>query len=1140
MPGETPQLHLTFFDFGDHLDDPLNVQKEVNRFMLLDTQMFAMASIFGDGVVNGWTVNDSGTGLSITIDAGIGLLNGISSETAFPTTLSNLPPNSTISIYAVNTTTTAADNSITFTASINTLDNALLLATVTTGGTAISNIDNTVKTQVGFKQVVQDTIATHRHGGTCPGSVAGSFVQAPKIDLTQEVQGQLPNSRMSDIDASKIVGGRISTSVIPTLDHSLLTNIGTLTHPQLDSTVQSIQNNNVQLFGEVTSINLLKMICRMKYTDMDFDQYFENELAIIPGISPHNYIDWDNSNAHIDTFYNCISGLPQLPFDVAGGHSNLTASGNFQILSASWTTDADFKQAVALTNLIISNGVKLAVDTINDLILETFDDGTVGGTVANYKPTLTETNTTQVIYDSNNPAQGPLAAKFESINNRSMSFVKSYPVAQDWSAFDTIDVFVKSSGSSHSSVTMAVFDINNNQLATFPLLSDNEDTTLNNAITNGYAKKEFTIAGFDRSKIGSISIFTDQINSVDEKFFIDTIYLKSTHFLLPQGSMRLRYSTSAAVVFSSIDYDTTVANGTSVSFRVRVGSSLNDLASATFSSILSAGQTFDLSGSYIEIDISFLADNTKTKTAILNSLTLTMLSPASDSGFAINSAAQWQLGTLKNVNISTAGVATMQNTNIGNIYFSNDSQISELNPSLIPVVGVAAQNMPITPAQAQTALTPGSVHTVVSVPATAVTTTSTATTTTIVRADTRGLYQPKSVYRLLTGNYLIADTGNDRILEMKEDGTFVRGYISHNVDYASSLYALTANYNPRLGVLFITFSKTTDIQNFTLSDITIHIGSNVSLTLDSSLDSVRTLKGEIVIPSTNSGLLDRTLSVLLSTAKQDLLNAATDIITVEIIADINNTAKSHSTGIECFVGDYTYFGTYGITRPIYANVSRDDGNDIRIIVANAAVQSGVITPPVTTSVIEFSENVGEILAGTSTPIGLTFAYSGIQFSDIMLGAVYVYERINNTGQTVRQMLVAGVQAIASASTLTSSSSSTLTSTVTSSASPAPDDMTIMEGYQGIVQLVDMSSKLVSFQYISPDGMFPSDVYIDENDNVVVAESTFTAQSGRIITLDPSGLGDGQVPPIIRLIEGGLFTKIWDIRELNGGHIYAST
>jgi hypothetical protein len=312
------------------------------------------------------------------------------------------------------------------------------------------------------------------------------------------------------------------------------------------------------------------------------------------------------------------------------------------------------------------------------------------------------------------------------------------------------------------------------------------------------------------------------------------------------------------------------------------------------------------------------------------------------------------------------------------------------------------------------------------------------------------------------------------------------------------------------------------------------------LTLDSSLDSVRTLKGEIVIPSTNSGLLDRTLSVLLSTAKQDLLNAATDIITVEIIADINNTAKSHSTGIECFVGDYTYFGTYGITRPIYANVSRDDGNDIRIIVANAAVQSGVITPPVTTSVIEFSENVGEILAGTSTPIGLTFAYSGIQFSDIMLGAVYVYERINNTGQTVRQMLVAGVQAIASASTLTSSSSSTLTSTVTSSASPAPDDMTIMEGYQGIVQLVDMSSKLVSFQYISPDGMFPSDVYIDENDNVVVAESTFTAQSGRIITLDPSGLGDGQVPPIIRLIEGGLFTKIWDIRELNGGHIYAST
>jgi hypothetical protein len=43
-----------------------------------------------------------------------------------------------------------------------------------------------------------------------------------------------------------------------------------------------------------------------------------------------------------------------------------------------------------------------------------------------------------------------------------------------------------------------------------------------------------------------------------------------------------------------------------------------------------------------------------------------------------------------------------------------------------------------------------------------------------------------------------------------------------------------------------------------------------------------------------------------------------------------------------------------------------------------------------------------------------------------------------------------------------------------------------------------------------------------------------------VTLNPAGIGDGKTPPIIRLIEGGMFTKIWDVRGLSEDHLFVST
>jgi hypothetical protein len=194
MSAATEKFGLAFFDYGDTLDEPLNIQKEVDRFTVIDTQMYAMVSVFGNGVISGWEVAES-TGLSMSISPGIGIINGIAGESSFSEILSDLLPNNTVYIYVKQTSTSALNGTVSFyvgpTANVS---SDLLLASVTTGGINITSIDNTIRTSAGYQSVVSNAIATHRHNG----------LTASKIDLTQEVQGQLANSRMSDIDASKI------------------------------------------------------------------------------------------------------------------------------------------------------------------------------------------------------------------------------------------------------------------------------------------------------------------------------------------------------------------------------------------------------------------------------------------------------------------------------------------------------------------------------------------------------------------------------------------------------------------------------------------------------------------------------------------------------------------------------------------------------------------------------------------------------------------------------------------------------------------------------------------------------------------------------------------------------------------------
>ena len=265
--GQTRYYNLAYFDFGDRLNSSINVKKEIDRFVVIDKQLYGMYNIFGNGVIDGFNVSDAGfqgeDGISVNISQGTGIINFIAAQNEVPGTVNGLPPNSVVEIYAEIVGSTYLDRGVVFSYSELPVPGAIKIALVSTGADNIVFIDNSVRDLIGFEEIIQEAIDAHKHRGT-----------PSKIDLVEEVRNQLPGSRLEGIDASKVVSGRFDVDRIPLVDHNDLEHNGMLTHAALDSFVRTFSQNNKELLGEINSVNLLKMIIFHKYKDVNVDEYF--------------------------------------------------------------------------------------------------------------------------------------------------------------------------------------------------------------------------------------------------------------------------------------------------------------------------------------------------------------------------------------------------------------------------------------------------------------------------------------------------------------------------------------------------------------------------------------------------------------------------------------------------------------------------------------------------------------------------------------------------------------------------------------------------------------------------------------------------------------------------------------------------
>jgi hypothetical protein len=1067
--GQTRYYDLAFFDFGDRLDEGINVQKEINRFVVIDKQIYGMYKIFGNGVIEGFTVSDGGfqetNGIAVTISQGLGVINYWAAQTEIPGNVYNLPPNTVVDIYATISGTTHIDRAVNFIYSTTPLGiEGIRLATVSTGGNSILYIDNTTRELIGFEQIIKDAIDQHKHRGT-----------PSKIDLSTETRNQLSGARLEGIDASKVVSGRFNIERMSLVDHNELENNGLITHAALDSFIKTFSQSNKELLGEISSVNLLKAIIFWKYKFSNVDEFFINELALIPGISPNDFIDFDNSTAHISLVDKCISGLP----------TELVQTGTFT--SVLWNDTFSFNTAVVQSNVVIDDDkASLARASVVRESIADFDD-TLNGNLILTPETLIIDNDQSVVIDTED---GNRFAKLGYGATLEYFYRRNFLEGKNWDGtYDELTIKVKTNEAIHGPVYMYLINGSNKNssgqfgsLEVGDIVEEGVDKKKPSSsweiISENETMSEFVEKVFDISSLGLTDVTQITIHTLDDFIFdIDDIEVRKTNMFSDSGTLRFDYNTETSLVFHSVFYDATTPEDTGISVRLKVASASDLLPRASYSLPLNSGDVFATTGSVAELEVVMTSNTTRNLSPILNSLELRLLVVADSTGFVIDTEDEWERGTLTNTSILDSSVPDKSILNIstpinvGGRYFAKNSSISEINDEDVGLYGFSGNLMPISPNQAREWNV----------------------------SSSRGFSTVPSVIRRFDNSFLIADLGNNRVLQVDNDGSLIKGFGStYSID--TNFYPLSAAYSPTTKTLTIVFTMAAVVEDIT--KIALFVGpTQILLSAEDTVLSNSTTPPKTTVDNKILEiLLDDDTAVRLVGATSDNLsvNFYGGAFTATIEENSGMSAQGNSIfsplkGLVCFVGEFTYIDN--IRHPVFAGETSEDN----WIIANSSIPYEDIDPlkeDDDADVPDIIEIDPEDITNTENKL----IFSGIKFSDYTLGGIHEYED--------DRFVVSGLEAYSN--TLSGITGDQLLDQH-GGATLAPESVKFrakgiedLGGYAGRVFVLDKINGRKQVLYSSPDGLYPSDIGEYSNGDFVVSESSVANASGRIIRIDSYG------------------------------------
>jgi len=1129
--------------------EPLNATEDSRRFLTIDRQLLGLFQVFGNGIVEGWNVSLAG-GLSVSVSAGRGHINFMSAVTTEPRTVSGLTPNSTNYIYAqaVDETRYSRDVYMFSDVVLYNSTQAILLAAVTTGDASVEDVDTSGRNDISFIDTINTLINQHRHRG---GASSPS-----KVNLQTEVIGQLPGFRIDGIDASKITSGILPASRIPTLDHGDLLHSGILTHAQLDTFVRNLNNPNVRLLGELSTINMLQLYLAMKHVWNEVDSYAPNMIVMIPGITIDSMIDYSATTAVVDRHNHAIQGVPSL-----GG----------QLLSVTYRTAYDFNRAAVRANLDVLASAE-NVDflrltrPVSELIVEGFDNVFANDvSIPNWTLTTKSSNDDSSFNsDSAIKVDGAFSAKLKIEQGFQVRTTRAFDAAQDWSGYNEIEASVSALSTTHGQIRFQILGAYDsttgeyNVIDDFVLLDSGE-------ITTGFKDVIRDVSTLTRTAVWGMRIYTDTSLGWDVTTQavcnVDRIRLNNTIYFDPNGYIRFRLQTPQKSTWAAVAWDGDLNDG---QIKARARSASNFAAMDQGTSVQWSDYT-DVSGlspnipdnTNVEIELALFSNSEKTSSPYLRRVTLSYITASQDTGLTITTTQDFLRATkISNAIVEDPGTVKINGRiDAGDYLYGNNESIQQIDRLGVPVYGVTGSEFPLSPIQAATAT---------------------------LTSTTRGINGAAAVKKLEDRTYLVADAMNDRVILLDKNGNIIKGLASNNVRFIEAeLYPLTCSYLSDSGTMFVCWSRSVSPSSVDLTKFTIK-GSGISITLSPSVDSVSQPSGAEGSNATN------VLVITLSAAHAGELSAflaSPNIVDSRLFLSVadgavkdgfnpdnaNYAALVGPRGMLIFVGDLRYVG--GIHRPISAEITSEGnwliGNAKPLLTTSSGGDplTGVSKSDIT-SVVEFNPDTGELVfSDDSVDFSLLSIGAAIEVDDehIAVGGIAKDESppsstavANAINKDVVGVVGGGVQDSATAAEALGVTATGITTTGNpliegaTAELPTPTtavvpfrtettdttsqtDFDVLTSYRGRVKIIHKASGRAVYDQYTSDGSYAADVRLDDNGNMVVVEKTFKDMigRGRVVKIDEQG-------NVYFQYGYGQFVSFNDVRLLSTGNMVISS
>jgi hypothetical protein len=912
---------------------------------------------------------------------------------------------------------------------------------------------------------------------------------------------------------------------------------------------------------------------------------FPNLHVCYPGITPDAGIDFQSSTANISLATHCISGKPvpqgsinsifyetNAAFANAYDRKNVSIARNTVSLTKGGTTATQIEdfEKVAKANVSIPT-FSVSTEILTDGIKVVSDD--------------TPSRRTQGFY----------SGKFTTERDIRILYTKEVQKDNDWTNFDELILDVKSLSLSHGAVYMYLINTDGTtetKSSDFLVLGQDEVTDNYDPAFNGFERRIFDISNTTKSNITSIVFYTDDTTS-KQIFWIDNIFIRSQSLYPPSGYIRFRHTSNVSVLFNSISYNADIPEGCDVRVRVRTANSTTLLDRATYSLALNSGDVFAQNGTDIEIDVVLVSSTDRTKTPILNSLELQYIVTTDTVGFNINNAETWNRGTYINemiepdiINTSEYNLTLEEPVSVGDLYYVYQNGVNQNDPQGLAVTGFRGLQFKslISPVQAlgivNNSYNPGfyspfSVYRLMNRNFLISDTTNDRVIETTVNGefvrglgghnveDTAGFYPMCAIFNprkgtlticfsqvvnlenfditkiklwigsaniyLSSSDTVLSNGKNGKILEISltsdkveqmQDDTvevyvdFITGVFNTAFSYPANAKKLLTNRG--LSVFIGDFAYVNDIQHPVYANKInngdwVICNSKIAMTETQVTD---TKKITVTVGQSTSFIsyidipLDPTTGQPITnyTATWDLkVPTALTATVTRGGAETSADGKQLQTTIYINQPDTTQIGVYQLLITITDSTG---GQETTTVVLTIQAESLTATTP--------TESPSLLQINFETE-NVTYSYNGLQFSDFTLGSAY---EVSDT-----QLLITGLYAL----------EDDLPKPEGSQESETFEQQAVrkLTNYGGKTIILNKTDDSITFEYYSSDNSYPSDAVLDENNLVVLAETSFIGNAGRVIKID----GDGN---IIWQLSNGLFAKVNDVRAKLTGDVVIST